>query len=164
MKFSIQKLQKHHCSFPRYIVATEGVRGLFKGLGPNLVGVAPSRAIYFYTYSTVKRTVNATVPKSNRDTPFVHVISAMSAGKKVTNKSELISFRTDHVGLRKRQEYNISFPQSTDYKEKLIPSNLSPSLFSAVFCPRDNGCKEFQRRRDFTVNSILFLLDYLFQI
>jgi hypothetical protein len=27
----------------RYIVQNEGARGLFKGLGPNLVGVAPSR-------------------------------------------------------------------------------------------------------------------------
>lgn len=27
----------------RHILETEGVQGLFRGLGPNLVGVAPSR-------------------------------------------------------------------------------------------------------------------------
>ena len=38
--------QKRHVSLLqclRYIVQTEGINGLFKGLGPNLVGVAPSR-------------------------------------------------------------------------------------------------------------------------
>lgn len=29
--------------FFRHILETEGVQGLFRGLGPNLVGVAPSR-------------------------------------------------------------------------------------------------------------------------
>jgi len=64
----------------RHIVVNEGVRGLFRGLGPNLVGVAPSRAIYFWSYSTTKRNLNLNLPKANRDTPFVHVISAASAG------------------------------------------------------------------------------------
>lgn len=43
----------------RYIVQNEGPRALFKGLGPNLVGVAPSRAIYFCTYSQTKNTLNS---------------------------------------------------------------------------------------------------------
>ena len=45
------------------------------------MGVAPSRAIYFWSYSTTKQAVNSRLPKPNRDTPFVHVISAASAGK-----------------------------------------------------------------------------------
>ena len=56
--------------------------GLFKGLGPNLMGVFPSRAIYFWAYSTAKLKVNASLPKCNRDTPFVHVTSAATAGNK----------------------------------------------------------------------------------
>ena len=39
-----------------------------------------SRAIYFWAYSTAKRNVNNQLPKSNRDTPFVHVTSAAMAG------------------------------------------------------------------------------------
>ncbi len=74
----------------RFIMETEGVRGLFRGLGPNLVGVAPSRAIYFFTYSTVKRKANSSVPVSNRDTPFVHVVSAACAGISLQGKRELL--------------------------------------------------------------------------
>jgi len=59
----------------------EGVPGLFKGLGPNLLGVAPSRAIYFWSYNTTKKKINSVVPEVNRDTSFVHVLSAIAAGK-----------------------------------------------------------------------------------
>jgi len=64
----------------RHILEHEGVRGLFRGLGPNLVGVAPSRAIYFWSYSTSKKTINQSLPRQNQDTPFVHVLSAATAG------------------------------------------------------------------------------------
>ncbi|CAB3411203.1 unnamed protein product [Caenorhabditis bovis] len=61
------------------IVKTEGVTGLYKGLIPNLIGVAPSKAVYFYTYSTSKRFWNdrqTFVPNS----AIVHMVSAGSAG------------------------------------------------------------------------------------
>lgn len=61
----------------RHIVETEGTRALFKGLGPNLVGVAPSRAIYFCTYSQTKNFCNS---KFTPDTPIVHLCSAACAG------------------------------------------------------------------------------------
>lgn len=61
----------------RYIIKNEGARGLFKGLGPNLIGVAPSRAIYFCAYSKSKVAFNAILPP---DTPIVHVFSASCAG------------------------------------------------------------------------------------
>ncbi|KAK7093842.1 solute carrier family 25 member 36-like [Littorina saxatilis] len=61
----------------RHILQTEGVRGLFKGLGPNLVGVAPSRAIYFGAYAKSKRTLNEVLTP---DTPIVHLCSAIVAG------------------------------------------------------------------------------------
>jgi len=64
----------------KHIWSNEGARGLYRGLGPNLVGVAPSRAIYFWSYSTTKKNINNNLPRVNRDTPFVHVLSAASAG------------------------------------------------------------------------------------
>lgn len=64
----------------RHIWVHEGPSGLFRGLGPNLVGVAPSRAIYFWSYSSTKQKLNRILPAPNRDTPFVHVVSAASAG------------------------------------------------------------------------------------
>ncbi|XP_049850301.1 uncharacterized protein LOC126322419 [Schistocerca gregaria] len=33
----------------------EGIKGLYRGLGPHLFGVVPSRAIYFFTYGTSKQ-------------------------------------------------------------------------------------------------------------
>ncbi|VDK54909.1 unnamed protein product [Anisakis simplex] len=61
------------------IITNEGVGALYKGLGPNLVGVAPSKAVYFYTYSSCKRIFNdvdAFVPNS----AIVHMLSAGCAG------------------------------------------------------------------------------------
>lgn len=84
----------------RHIVQSEGPRALFKGLAPNLIGVAPSRwvtvcdfgctsliwsllsdtsAIYFCTYSQVKTFCN-TNHRMTPDTPYVHMISAGAAG------------------------------------------------------------------------------------
>ncbi|KDR24076.1 Solute carrier family 25 member 36, partial [Zootermopsis nevadensis] len=61
----------------RHIVENEGPRALFKGLGPNLVGVAPSRAIYFCAYSQTKSFFNSVL---SPDTAIVHVCSASCAG------------------------------------------------------------------------------------
>lgn len=60
-----------------HILETEGVQGLFKGLGPNLVGVAPSRAIYFFSYANMKTFLNS---RLTPDTPIVHFFSALTAG------------------------------------------------------------------------------------
>lgn len=70
--FSIWQCMKH-------IVQTEGSRALFKGLGPNIVGVAPSRAIYFCAYSKAKDALNAVgiIPANS---PLVHIMSASCAG------------------------------------------------------------------------------------
>ncbi|KAG5838780.1 solute carrier family 25 member 33 [Anguilla anguilla] len=57
----------------RSILEKEGPKSLFRGLGPNLVGVAPSRAIYFAAYSKAKETFNGVfVPNSG----LVHMSSA----------------------------------------------------------------------------------------
>ncbi|KAK3869440.1 hypothetical protein Pcinc_025241 [Petrolisthes cinctipes] len=71
-----QTLSIFHCL--KYIVEVEGPRALFRGLGPNLVGVAPSRAIYFCSYSQMKKIINANT--AHPDTPFVHILSASWAG------------------------------------------------------------------------------------
>ncbi|XP_072464892.1 solute carrier family 25 member 33 [Notamacropus eugenii] len=58
------------------ILEKEGPRSLFRGLGPNLVGVAPSRAVYFGCYSKAKEQFNGIfVPNSN----IVHIFSSGSA-------------------------------------------------------------------------------------
>ncbi|XP_053565953.1 solute carrier family 25 member 36 [Bombina bombina] len=64
-----------HCL--KMILQKEGARSLFRGLGPNLVGVAPSRAIYFAAYSSCKERLNNVLPA---DSTQVHMISAGAAG------------------------------------------------------------------------------------
>ncbi|XP_034028107.1 solute carrier family 25 member 33 [Thalassophryne amazonica] len=60
----------------RSILQNEGPRSLFRGLGPNLVGVAPSRAVYFAAYSKSKEVLNGVfVPNSGK----VHMCSAGTA-------------------------------------------------------------------------------------
>ncbi|KOB77546.1 Endonuclease-reverse transcriptase [Operophtera brumata] len=59
-----------------HIVQNEGPKALFKGLGPNIVGVAPSRAIYFCTYSQAKAILNQNIAP---DTPIVHLSAASAA-------------------------------------------------------------------------------------
>lgn len=63
----------------RYIVEHEGPKALFKGLVPNIIGVAPSRAIYFGTYSQSKTFFNSCqlLPP---DSAAVHMCSASCAG------------------------------------------------------------------------------------
>lgn len=60
------------------MVEQEGCRALFKGLGANIIGVAPTRAIYFCTYSTAKKKFNQIFTP---DSHSVHVCSAGSAGE-----------------------------------------------------------------------------------
>ncbi|XP_061151192.1 solute carrier family 25 member 36-A-like [Syngnathus typhle] len=64
-----------HCL--KLIFEKEGLRSLFRGLGPNLVGVAPSRAIYFAAYSTAKEKLNGVL---EADSTQVHMVSAGMAG------------------------------------------------------------------------------------
>ncbi|KAI1851949.1 hypothetical protein JX265_008246 [Neoarthrinium moseri] len=73
----------------------EGSRALFKGLGPNLVGVVPARSINFYVYPTSKR-VYSNWTGLDASSPFVHLASAVTAGiatGTVTNPIWLIKTR-----------------------------------------------------------------------
>uniref|UniRef100_A0A2P2I8I3 Solute carrier family 25 member 36-A-like n=1 Tax=Hirondellea gigas TaxID=1518452 RepID=A0A2P2I8I3_9CRUS len=85
-----------HCL--RYIVAEEGPRALWRGLGPNLVGVAPSRAIYFCSYSQMKKFLNSHL-HSSKDSPLVHIMSASCAGFTACTATNPIWFVKTRVQL-----------------------------------------------------------------
>ncbi|KAK5114637.1 hypothetical protein LTR62_002210 [Meristemomyces frigidus] len=61
------------------IPKVEGWRALFKGLGPNLVGVVPARAINFWAYGNGKR-VYSNWLFDGKETAVVHLLSAATAG------------------------------------------------------------------------------------
>ncbi|KAJ3122252.1 hypothetical protein HK098_002991 [Nowakowskiella sp. JEL0407] len=56
----------------------EGIKAWWKGLGPNLVGVIPARAIYFAVYSQGKHFYTSL--NNHKETSIVHMASAASAG------------------------------------------------------------------------------------
>uniref|UniRef100_A0AC35TGG4 Mitochondrial carrier protein Rim2 n=1 Tax=Rhabditophanes sp. KR3021 TaxID=114890 RepID=A0AC35TGG4_9BILA len=62
----------------RHIYAQEGWRAMFKGLGPTIAAVAPSKAIYFVTYNGVKRTL--TNNNLDPNSAIVHSLAAASGG------------------------------------------------------------------------------------
>uniref|UniRef100_A0A8C2Z3U5 Solute carrier family 25 member 33 n=1 Tax=Cyclopterus lumpus TaxID=8103 RepID=A0A8C2Z3U5_CYCLU len=87
----------------RSILEKEGPRSLFRGLGPNLVGVAPSRAIYFAAYSKSKETFNGVfVPNSG----VVHMSSAGLAGEQSAVKCNAIQVSAQILLARGEKKMN----------------------------------------------------------
>jgi solute carrier family 25 protein 33/36 len=57
----------------------EGPRALFKGLGPNLVGVVPARSINFFTYGNGKRLIADNL-NGGQESAWVHLSAGVVAG------------------------------------------------------------------------------------
>ncbi|CAB3985859.1 solute carrier family 25 member 36-A-like [Paramuricea clavata] len=77
--FAMEKVPVGILACTKHIIKTEGMKSLFRGLGPNLVGVAPSRAIYFTAYAKTKSLLNNS-GLVKRDSSYVHMLSGLSAG------------------------------------------------------------------------------------
>ena len=81
----------------KLILQTDGPKGLFRGLKPMLFGIIPTRAIYFWAYSTTKASLNATLGNS----PANHILSAFSAGissNTITNPLWMVKTRYQIIG------------------------------------------------------------------
>lgn len=61
------------------IPKVEGWKALFKGLGPNLVGVVPARAINFWAYGNGKKLISENF-FDGKESAGVHLLAAASAG------------------------------------------------------------------------------------
>lgn len=95
----------------------EGWRALFKGLGPNLIGVVPARAINFYAYGNSKRIISSYL-NNGQEAIWVHLCSAAFAGiatSTATNPIWLIKTRlqldksnAEKAGLRTQRQYKNS--------------------------------------------------------
>ncbi|KAG7745805.1 hypothetical protein KL912_004958 [Ogataea haglerorum] len=64
----------------RNVYTVEGPRALFKGLGPNLVGVIPARSINFFTYGYSKDLIKNSVAFKGEESSLVHLLAGISAG------------------------------------------------------------------------------------
>ncbi|KAF7546646.1 hypothetical protein G7Z17_g8285 [Cylindrodendrum hubeiense] len=77
------------------VYKTEGWRALFKGLGPNLVGVIPARSINFYVYGNGKRLISQ-YANGGQEAPWVHLTAGVAAGvvtSTITNPIWMIKTR-----------------------------------------------------------------------
>ncbi|CAL9737258.1 mitochondrial nicotinamide adenine dinucleotide transporter 2 [Monosporozyma servazzii] len=88
------------------VYKVEGFRSLFKGLGPNLVGVIPARSINFFTYGTTKELYSRVLNKGE-ETAWIHLMAAASAGiatSTATNPIWLIKTRVqlDKAGTTRK--------------------------------------------------------------
>lgn len=61
------------------IPRAEGWRALFKGLGPSLAGVVPSRSINFFAYGNGKKYISSTF-NNGQESMLVHLSAAAFAG------------------------------------------------------------------------------------
>lgn len=61
------------------IYKNEGARALFRGLGPNLVGVIPARSINFFTYGASKEILSHHINQGEENT-YIHLLSGINAG------------------------------------------------------------------------------------
>lgn len=99
------------------IIEKEGIRGLWKGLGPNLVGVFPSRAIYFGVYNATKGQL---LTSGYSDNSLVHLLSAMAAGAAVSTATSPIWLVKTRMQL---QTSDVSTPGHTNYKNSFDCAN-----------------------------------------
>lgn len=66
-------------SILRSVYVLEGPRALFKGLGPNLIGVVPARSISFYVYGNGKHLI-AEHLNGGEEAAWVHLSAGVAAG------------------------------------------------------------------------------------
>jgi solute carrier family 25 protein 33/36 len=105
-----------------HIKRTEGVRALWKGLVPNLIGVVPARSIYFSVYQTSKHKYLDYMKESS----FVHMLSAATAGTStaiVTNPIWLIKTRMQ------LQQQNSLYKNSFDCLKQVIKNEGIKGLY-----------------------------------
>ncbi|KAJ9058415.1 hypothetical protein DSO57_1012443 [Entomophthora muscae] len=86
------------------IWSEEGLRGLYRGLGPTICGYLPTWAIYFTAYEAFKSQASFYLQKPD-SSHQVHIVGAMSAGALCTlSTSPLWVIKTRIMVLRAHKE------------------------------------------------------------
>lgn len=76
----------------RRIARSEGPRGFFRGLPPTLVGILPSRSVYFWAYGTTKAALGPISPSTDLTHMGAAVVAGMTANT-ITNPVWLLKTR-----------------------------------------------------------------------
>ncbi|EEB05156.1 pyrimidine nucleotide transporter [Schizosaccharomyces japonicus yFS275] len=119
------------CLILRNVYVQEGPKAMFRGLGPNLVGAVPARAINFFTYGNGKR-ILADVFNNGQESTQIHLISAAIAGvvtSTVTNPIWLVKTR---LQLDKRSGNSIRYKSSFDCIVKTVQEEGIRGLYKGL--------------------------------
>ena len=96
----------------------EGWRALFKGLGPNLTGVVPARAINFYTYGNGKRIISQHF-NNGQEAAWVHLCAAATAGVVTSTATNPIWLVKTRLQLDKSNAEKTGSQSVRQYKNSL---------------------------------------------
>ena len=96
----------------------EGWRALFKGLGPNLTGVVPARAINFYVYGNGKRTISNHL-NNGQESAWVHLCAAAIAGIATGTATNPIWLVKTRLQLDKSRAERAGSPLNRRYKNSM---------------------------------------------
>lgn len=110
------------------IYAKEGLAALWKGVGATVVGVMPSRAIYFSTYAKTKHAL--TDRNGGKEGALIHLSAAASAGiatATATNPIWLIKTR-----MQLQQSHNRMYTSSWDCLRKVLVQEGVRGLYKGL--------------------------------
>jgi solute carrier family 25, member 33/36 len=75
------------------IVEADGPAGFFRGLPPTLIGIIPSRSIYFYVYERCKRALGPYLPEGSPSNSLIAATVGGVASNTVSNPIWLVRTR-----------------------------------------------------------------------
>ena len=114
----------------------EGIRGLYRGLGPLIIGYLPTWATYFGLYENCKKVYGERFPAHQT---FTHIASAMTAGicsTLITNPIWVVKTRLMTQNVNSNNRYRSTLDAfSRMYREegiRVFYSGLIPSLLGTV--------------------------------
>lgn len=112
----------------RNLYVHEGTRALFKGLGPNLVGVIPARSINFFTYGATKDVV--TSYNGGREETWIHLVSGLTAGFVTSTATNPIWLIKTRLQLDKSKGRN--YKNSWDCLKMVVRTEGFTSLYKGL--------------------------------
>eukprot|EP01132_Coremiostelium_polycephalum_P006208 gene6208-7730_t len=116
-----------------------GVRNLYIGLKPTLLGLVPTWSIYFATYSSLKEGLAKSFNTDNSNS-FIHLLSAIAAGattSTITNPIWVVKTRLITQEMRGRQKrytgvFQCFFAICKEEGFKGLYKGLGPSLLGVL--------------------------------
>lgn len=123
----------------------EGIKALWKGLGPNLLGVVPARAIYFTVYSQGKHFYSSILNNGN-ESPLIHMLSAANAGIAVASFTNPIWLIKTRMQLQSNQLIDIKNTPSPQQQQSINNSiKYKNSLHCFLSVIQNEGVKGLYR-------------------